>query len=127
VLKTTPDGVLTVLQAFSGANGLNPGAGLVQGLDGNFYGTTEYGGNMSLNAGYGLCTVFRMTPSHAFTTLVSFTGANGSYCTSGLLLGTDGNYYGMTAGGGSGGAGTVFQMTPARVLKTLVAFGTRVR
>jgi uncharacterized repeat protein (TIGR03803 family) len=38
----------------------------VQGSDGNFYGTTTYGG-----AG-GLGTVFRVTPAGVLTTLVSF-------------------------------------------------------
>jgi len=124
VFRITPDGVLTTLAGFTGANGWNPSAGLVWSADGNSYGTTFCGGNMSLNAGRGFGTVFRMTPTHALTTLVSFTGANGSHCTSGLLLGSDGNLYGVTAGGGSGGGGTVFKMTSAGALTTLVAFNS---
>src|ERR1051325_12151670 len=44
-------------------------AGLVQGSDGNFYGTT--GRNGASNSG----TVFKMTSAGVLTTLVEFTGA----------------------------------------------------
>ena len=44
VFKLTPGGVLTTLVEFTGTAGSNlgeyPSAGLVQGRDGNFYGTT---------------------------------------------------------------------------------------
>jgi len=122
VFAITPDGVLTNLAGFNGGNGWFPCTSVVQGLDGNLYGTTTYGGNTSLNAGYGLGTVFRVTPPHTLTALVTFNGANGSHCASGLLQGSDGNFYGMTAGGGPGGGGMVFKMTPAGALTTLVAF-----
>ena len=101
--------MLTTLVVFNGANGYNPSAGLVQGTDGNFYGTTAYGGNLSLNAGSGFGTVFKMTPAGALTTLVSFNGSNGSYPCAGLAQGSDGNFYGTTGGGGAGGFGTIFK------------------
>jgi len=122
VFKVTPAGQLTTLVVFSGAIGSNPSAGLVRGADGNFYGTTLSGGNMSLNAGTGFGTVFKMTPAGGLTTRVVFNGANGSYCTGQLLEGSDGNFYGTTAGGGAGGSGTVFKMTPDGGLTTLVSF-----
>jgi uncharacterized repeat protein (TIGR03803 family) len=122
VFQMTPAGVLTRLVSFTGANGSYPSAGLVQGTNGSFYGTAEYGGNLSLNAGYGFGTVFKMTPAGALTTLVSFNLANGYNPSAGLVQGSDGNFYGTTDGGGAGGAGTVFKMTPAGVLTTLVAF-----
>jgi uncharacterized repeat protein (TIGR03803 family) len=122
VFKMTPTGALTTLVVLSLANGGYPWAGLVQGSDGNFYGTTEYGGNLSLNGGSGFGTVFRMTPAGALTTLASLNGFNGSYCVGGLVQGSDGNFYGTTAGGGAGGCGTVFKMTPAGLLTTLVSF-----
>jgi uncharacterized repeat protein (TIGR03803 family) len=122
--KMTPAGVLTTLVSFTGGNGYNPSAGLVQGTNGNFYGTTPYGGNLSLNGALnnGFGTVFKMTAAGVLTTLVKFNGANGSYCVSGLVQGSDGNLYGTTDGGGAGVGGTVFKMTPAGVFTTLVAF-----
>jgi uncharacterized repeat protein (TIGR03803 family) len=96
VFKMTPSGSLTTLVSFTGANGANPIAGLVQGTDGNFYGTTGEDG--SINDG----TVFKMTPSGSLTTLATFTGANGDQPSAGLLQGTDGNFYGVTEQGGSG-------------------------
>src|ERR1035438_576616 len=60
-----------VLHAFAGSDGQNPLAGLVQGSEGNFYGTTDAGGT----GGNG--TVFKITPSGALTTLHSFSGSAG--------------------------------------------------
>lgn len=66
VFKMTPAGALTTLVHCSGANGNSPQAALMQGSDGNFYGTTTYGGP---NGGG---TVFRVTPAGVLTTLVAF-------------------------------------------------------
>lgn len=124
--RMTPDGVMTTLVSFTGGNGYWPSASLLLGTNDNFYGTTELGGNLSLNGGLGFGAIFKMTSGGALTTLVSFGGINGSYCASGLVQGTDGNFYGTTAGGGGGwaasGGGTVFKMTPTGTLTTLVSF-----
>jgi len=123
VFVTTPAGFLTTILSFSGGNGRLPACGLVQGTNGFLYGTTEYGGNTSLNAGNGFGSVFRMTSGGALTALMAFNGVvNGSYCASGLVQGSDGNFYGTTAGGGAFGCGTVFKMTPVGALTTLVSF-----
>src|ERR1019366_4471390 len=71
VFKVTPAGVLTTLASFTYANGADPAAGLALGIDGNFYGTTRYGGSS------GDETVFKMTPAGVLTTLVNFSGVNG--------------------------------------------------
>ncbi|MEO5914553.1 MAG: choice-of-anchor tandem repeat GloVer-containing protein [Luteolibacter sp.] len=126
---------LVTLKEFKGAepnkNGSNPEAGLVQGGDGNFYGTTYHGGIGGVNTGYdGFGTVFRMTPGGALTTLVEFTniGVNnkGSSPEAGLAQDSEGNFYGTTKEGGGvtfpDGLGTVFKMTPAGALTTLVRF-----
>jgi uncharacterized repeat protein (TIGR03803 family) len=116
VFKMTPSGTLTTLVDFTGTDGGYPSGGLVQGRDGNFYGTTGGGGSV----GYG--TVFKMTASGKLTTLVNFTGDNGYFPQAGLVLGSDGDFYGTTSKGGSGGYGTVFKMTANGTLTTLVNF-----
>ncbi len=125
VFRMTPGGTITTLINFNGANGAFPLAGLVQGSDGNFYGTTFSGSN-SIGG-----TVFRMTPSGSLTTLVNFNGNNGTYPTGGLVQGTDGNFYGMTSSDSTStatcpdfGCGTVFRMTPSGSLTTLVRFNS---
>jgi uncharacterized repeat protein (TIGR03803 family) len=117
VFKITPQGTLTTLWQFTGGgDGSEPEAGLVQGSDGNFYGTTSYGGKHD----YG--TVFRITPAGALTNLWEFTGgSDGASPWAGLVLGSDGDFYGSTPEGGSG-HGTVFRITPAGVLSTLWQF-----
>ena len=122
VFKMTSTGALTKLVSFSGANGYNPSAGVMQGTNGNLYGTTAFGGNLNFNGGYGFGTVFQMTPVGSLTKLVSLNGANGSYCVGGLVQGSDGYFYGTTAGGGAGGGGTVIKMTPTGTLTTLISF-----
>ena len=115
VFKLTPAGVLTTLVSFNGTNGSNPVAALIQGTDGNFYGTTSSGG-----AG-GNGTMFQMTAAGVLTTLVSFGGMNGGG-PNGLVQGTNGNFYGTTESGGTSNYGTVFQATPAGEMTTLYSF-----
>jgi uncharacterized repeat protein (TIGR03803 family) len=118
VFNITPGGTLTTLHFFStlGSDGRNIRAGLVQGTDGNFYGTTQQGGT----SGHG--TVFRITPSGTLTTLYSFAVSDGASPYAGLVQGTDGNFYGTTDAGGTGGYGTVFKITPSGTLTTLHSF-----
>lgn len=122
VFRMTPGGVLTTLVQFNSpsAKGSWPDASLVQGSDGNFYGTTEYGGDGSCG------TIFRMTSAGTLTTLVEFTGFSGNdlgaYPYAALIQARDGNLWGTTVSGGTYNHGTVFQMTPAGVLTTLVEF-----
>jgi len=144
IFKITPGGVFSVLYAFSAdgdedlstshnADGAAPGAGLVLGQDGNFYGTTQFGG------AYGVGTIFKITPAGVFTKLHdfgntpqasitisatpstitagqsailawAFAGTNDFYeggtPVSKLTLGTDGNLYGVAGSplaGPSGG------------------------
>src|ERR1700761_9206578 len=76
---------------------------LVEGPDGNFYGTTAHGGP----AGNG--TVFGVTPSGKLTILAP-DNANPA---AGVIVGNDGLLYGMTCAGGAFGFGTVFKLSPA--------------
>jgi uncharacterized repeat protein (TIGR03803 family) len=120
VFKMTLVGAETVLYSFGAAgDGTNPVAGLVQGTDGNFYGTTQNGG--TLNKG----TVFKMTPAGLETVFYSFgTAGDGAYPVANLIQGTDGNFYGTTSAGGTHSGGTVFKMTLAGAETVLYSFGT---
>jgi uncharacterized repeat protein (TIGR03803 family) len=122
LFKITPAGKLTTLYTFCAqpncSDGKGPHAALVQGTDGNFYGTTYEGG------AFGGGTVFKIASSGTLTTLHSFNGTDGSSPLGGLVQGTDGNFYGTTAAAGEGGdsAGTAFKMTPAGAFSTLYNF-----
>jgi len=118
VFKITTEGKLTSLHSFTSADGAYPEASLTKGGDGNFYGTTSGGG-----ANNGSGTFFRITPAGNLTTLYSFgaTNKDGQY-PNGLVVGSDGNFYGTTCAGGASRQGVVFKITPAGVSTTLHAF-----
>ena len=119
VYKLTSNGsltVLTLLTTFNGNNGMSPVAHMIQGSDGNFYGTTLAGG------AYDYGTVFSMTTNGTLTTLVAFNNADGAYPSPVLVQGADGNFYGTTENGGANGVGTVFKMTPSGALTVLYSF-----
>ena len=126
IFKLATNGTQIVLASFSGTNGAYPEAPLVQGVDGNFYGTAAYGGTNNLSYG-GDGTVFKVTTNGVLTVLAFFNGTNGANPMAGLVQGTDGNFYGTTQNGGtndaaSGGDGTVFKVTTNGVLTRLVSF-----
>ncbi len=112
------------LLSFDEANGNGPRYGaLVQGANGNFYGTTEYGG-ANLNG-----EVFEITASGMLTTLHSFCGE--ANCAGGLqpyaapVLATNGNFYGTTWNGGANAQGVVYEITPAGKYSVLYTFCSR--
>lgn len=119
VFKITSSGTETVLHAFpkTGTDGQIPYAGLIQGSDGNFYGTTYFGGS------HGFGTVFEVTPSGTETVLYSFAGgSDGEHPYAGVIQGSDGNFYGTTYQGGASGSGTVFKVTPSGTETVLYSF-----
>ena len=111
--------VLTTLYQFcapSCVDGSEPHAGLVQASNGDFYGTTTWGG------ADGVGTVFEITAGGTLTTLHSFDGGDGANPYAGLVQGSDGNFYGTTYAGGTNSDGTIFEITPAGSLTTLYSF-----
>jgi uncharacterized repeat protein (TIGR03803 family) len=120
VFRITASGTLTTLYSFTGgSDGANPEASLVQGSDGNFYGTAYQGGNTNFTLyvpGYG--TLFQITPTGSLTTVHLFNGDDGLQPAAGLVQGSDGSFYGTTVGGytnappvGYATWGTVFKWT----------------
>jgi uncharacterized repeat protein (TIGR03803 family) len=113
----------TTLYSFSSFDGGAPyQAPLIQGEDGNLYGTTASGGSGGGSGG----TAFRITPQGVLTTLYNFCQEancpDGTQVQAGLALAQDGNFYGTTTSGGATGWGTVFKLTPDGVLTTLHSF-----
>ncbi len=105
-----------------------PGGALIQHPNGNFYGTTGSGGNAapictSESGEYGCGTVFSITPDGTLNTIYSFCSLPN--CADGffpifMMLASDGNFYGFTAGSGNGyGPPLFFQLTPGGVLTVL--------
>ncbi len=114
-----PAQTFKTLHNFDNTAGALPWATLVQGNDGNFYGTTQNGGNTACTSGCG--TVFRITPNGQLTSF-SFDGTNGSQPYAGLVQASDGYFYGVTTSGGVNNLGTVFKFTPSGGLTTLYSF-----
>jgi uncharacterized repeat protein (TIGR03803 family) len=117
--------IFTTLASFGGGSSGSSPNGVVQGINGNYYGTTFFDGTYN-----GEGVAFEMTPTGALTTLHTFAGypAEGGNPEE-LLLSTDGSFYGTTYAGGTynngfcyAGCGTVFKMTPGGVLTTLYNF-----
>jgi uncharacterized repeat protein (TIGR03803 family) len=130
---TTPSGTATfkTLHSFLGTDGSSPLAGLIQGTNGDFYGTTSWGGTYDEPSGGG--TVFKIAPSGLLETLYNFCAqtncTDGRYPAAALIQGTDGGFYGTTEAGGvtttTVGFGTVFKIAPGGLFTRLHRFCTR--
>ena len=124
VFRRTPAGVLSVLYNFpsDGSSGTSPVGTLALGADGNFYGATFSSSSSNNSAG----TLFKITPAGTLTTIyafcLQFLCPDGSQPYSSPVLATDGNFYGLTYGGGAHGVGTMYKITPQGVLTTLYSF-----
>lgn len=116
IFRISTSGKFTTLYSFCSKPGCPDGMGpigLLQGTDGNLYGTTVYGGTgIPACFGYACGTIFEMTPEGKLTTLYNFCTEEG--CLDGaaadaMSLGTDGTFYGTTQSGGGIGYGTVYR------------------
>jgi uncharacterized repeat protein (TIGR03803 family) len=123
---TAPAQTFTNLFTFDGANGSYPQPSpLVQGIDGNFYGTTDGGGanTSGCSRSPGCGTVFEITPEGVLTTLHNFNDDAGGWGPMpGLTLATNGDFYGVNSNGGSSGGGEAFKITAGGTLTTLLGF-----
>jgi uncharacterized repeat protein (TIGR03803 family) len=128
VFKITASGVESVLYSFQLSLGVEEGLipiSVIQGRDGNLYGTTVEGG------AYDEGVVFKVTLAGVETVLHSFESSSGQYGVNsaegafpgaGLTLGNDGNLYGTTQAGGAYENGTIFRITPSGAMTTLYGF-----
>jgi uncharacterized repeat protein (TIGR03803 family) len=119
-----PAQTFTTLHNFDNTDGAAPTGALVQGADGNLYGTTT--GELGINDNG---TVFKISTNGAFTLLHSFDKTDGTLPYGGLIQDLTGNFYGTTISGGlnrpaycSEGCGTVFEVTANGTLTTLYGF-----
>ncbi len=126
IFQVSTSGAFTTLYSFcpSGTDngcpdGAIPVANLIQGSDGNLYGTTAKGNYM-------MGTVFKMTPSGKLTTIYSFCSEghcyDGNTPESGLIEGADGAFYGTAIGGGETGNGVVYRVTSSGGYSVLYSF-----
>ncbi len=107
-------GAVTTFHNFSAADGTGATFGLLKASDGNFYGTTDSGGNS------GKGTVYKVTPDGTFSVLHSFVNDSTTNVLEGssptvLIQGADGNLYGLCGGGGVNpvtvaGGGTFYRL-----------------
>jgi len=118
VYKIASDGQLSSLYSFCNASTCTAGFGtspLVQGEDGDFYGTNYEGGFL-----WG--AIYTITPSGTVTTLHDFVSTDGAAPNRGMVLASDGNFYGTTYFGGTADVGTIFKITPNGSLTSLYSF-----
>src|SRR5437879_6074660 len=101
---------VTILHHFTATLGNSVDAGVIEGSDGNFYGTTAQGG--AFIAG----TVFAVSPQGAFTNLYTFTGGgDGGGPFAAVVEGSDTNFFGVTSS-------TAFKITPQGAFTVVHSF-----
>jgi uncharacterized repeat protein (TIGR03803 family) len=125
VVQVTPTGTATAIHTFNGTTDGYYSSMLVEGPDGNLYGTTSSGGDPTCNCG----TLYKLTTAGAFTVLHTFTGNYNSNALDGgepsnLILATDGNLYGTVGEGGPYDEGGIFQVALPSATYKVAAFFT---
>ncbi len=132
VFRISRSGTYRVMHRFGtslAGDGIAPQGPLIQGTDGQFYGTTASGGAGICGHSYGCGTVYRMNSSGDVVLLHAFalTGRVDGYGPGPFLLqGKDGSLYGVTGSGGTYASdllGTIFRVTLSGSKTTLYSFG----
>lgn len=122
IWRAAPDGsdVRTLYQMKPDTDAVTPGAGLLLGSDGYFYGTTKFGKSGDATAagsifkiradGTGFAIIHRFAA--VSSTNVDFNAVNteGAYPEAELIEGQDGMLYGVARSGGANGTGTIFRV-----------------
>ncbi len=116
VFMLNTSNVESVLYSFTGGtDGSIPDAWLLRDAQGNLYGATNEGGDLSCNAPNGCGTLFKLDTSNNESVLYSFTGGADGYSPYGLTRDAQGNLYGYSGGGdlacnSPNGCGMVFEV-----------------
>ncbi|MGP8217074.1 MAG: choice-of-anchor tandem repeat GloVer-containing protein [Bacteroidia bacterium] len=120
IFQCSQSGTVTTIHSFTEDtnDGAYPQGSLMQATDGNLYGMASSGG---VN---GEGVIFKCSTSGTFNSLYSFgnSASDGANPEGNLIQASDGNLYGMTQYGGSGGYGTIFKYTLSGTLTILVNF-----
>jgi uncharacterized repeat protein (TIGR03803 family) len=123
VFEFDKSGNETVLHSFSSEpDGADPNTALLRDSQGNLYGTTFLGGSAGLGTVFKISAKGHETILHNFGTLGS---TDGEYPESTLIRDGQGNLYGATIQGGTGGnglEGIAFQITPQGAFNVLYDF-----
>jgi uncharacterized repeat protein (TIGR03803 family) len=126
VFTITSSGALTTLYSFCSQGGCSDGqypvGPLIQGTDGNIYGTTHAGGNYAACDVDGCGTIFKITPGGKLTTLHAFDATDGDYPYGGVVEGPDNLFYGTAAGGGASDDGAIFSVSSSGTFNLLHSF-----
>lgn len=126
IFRLSPAGKLSTLYSFcaqlSCADGAYPRASLMQGSDGNLYGTTSSGGMTGGACGDGCGTIFAVPPGGgSFVVVHAFAHTDGAQPQK-LIQGTDGTFYGTARSGGPTNVGTLFKFGWTRSVTVLFNF-----
>jgi uncharacterized repeat protein (TIGR03803 family) len=112
IFKIDSAGNETILHNFVGTDGASPTGGVIRDPNGNLYGTTQRGGDLTQCSNAGCGTIFQLDPSGTLTTLHIFESGTDGALPTGSLISVDGELYGVTEQGGSGqNRGTIFKVS----------------
>jgi uncharacterized repeat protein (TIGR03803 family) len=134
IYRVSPAGVASLVYSFSlyvNPNSVNvyhglQVSGLVQGADGNLYGTTRNYEDFTSNSNQG--AIFKLSLTGNLTPVAAFPEDNslGYNPVGNMVEGPDGSFYGVTLGDSYSSAtppvATVFRLTPAGLIQTVYSF-----
>lgn len=136
LFKLSPTGKFTILHVFNGNDGMQPEGGLVLDAEGNIYGSSYFGGDLSCVADSysypepGCGTIYKISADGKFSLLHTFTGPGDGSFPLGLIIDATGNLYGIAQNGGDDvpetnwelGVGTIFKVNRSGLFSVLYTF-----
>ena len=126
VFEIAVTGQEKVLYNFTGTagDGATPTGAVLVDAQGNLYGSTEYGGDVTCSNSMGCGTVFKVDSAGNETILYTFEGTgDGANPIGGVVMDAQHNLYGGAMAGGQGGSGVVYKLTPGGVETVIALLG----